>query len=170
MTVDLLLDEGFGLDVEAHWGAGFLPGRYVPGTPSWTWPELVAPHLTGINALLDLGTGEGGILADLPGLPPFTVAAEEWLPTVPAAAKTLAPKGIRLVVCGGGQDNTNPDGPRRVGLPFRDSSYDVVLPGTRPSNLPTYDACSNRAASSSLNRSAPTKRPRSGPCAGSKRR
>lgn len=46
---------------------------------------------------------------------------------MPAAAKTLAPKGIRLVVCGGGQDNTNPDGPRRVGLPFRDSSYDVVL-------------------------------------------
>lgn len=46
---------------------------------------------------------------------------------MPAAAKTLAPKVIHLVVCGGGQDNTNPAGPRRVGLPFRDSSYDVVL-------------------------------------------
>ncbi|MFC0623781.1 class I SAM-dependent methyltransferase [Kribbella deserti] len=127
MTLDELLDEGFGLDVEAQWGAGFLPGRYVPGEPSWAWTGLVTPWLDGAEALLDLGTGEGGVLAGLPNLPRLTVATEEWLATVPAAARTLLPKGIHLVVCGGGQENTEPDLPPRDGLPFRDASYDVVL-------------------------------------------
>lgn len=122
-----LLDEGFGLDVEAHWGAGFLTGRYLPGETSWTWAGVVDPRLSGVAALLDLGTGEGGILAGLPGLPALTVATEEWLATVPAATRTLQPSGIHLVVCGTAQDNTAPDRPRRTGLPFADSSYDVVL-------------------------------------------
>jgi SAM-dependent methyltransferase len=124
--LDALLDEGFGLDVEAYWGAGFLAGRYVPGETSWTWPGLVQRYAAG-TALLDLGTGEGGVLAGLPGLPPLTVATEEWLATVPAAARTLLPQGIRLVVCGTARENTAPGAPRRLGLPFRDSSYDVVL-------------------------------------------
>ncbi len=126
-TVDELLDEGFGLDVEAQWGAGFLPGRYVPGEVSWTWPGVVAPYLKGTTALLDLGTGEGMRLAGLPGLPRLTVATEEWMPTVPAAARTLIPRGIQLVVCGTAQENTRPDAPARTGLPFADASYDVVL-------------------------------------------
>ena len=122
-----LMDEGFALDVEAHWGAGFLPGRYVPGETSWTWPGVVDPHLRDAKALLDLGTGEGGQLASLPGLPALTVAAEEWLATVPAAAATLHPRGIHLVVCGGARANTHPEEPPRTGLPFADASYDVVL-------------------------------------------
>lgn len=125
--LDELLDEGFGLDVETHWGAGFLPGRYVPGETSWTWPGIVDRHLRGAKALLDLGTGEGGQLAGLPGLPALTVAAEEWLATVPAAAATLHPRGIQLVVCGTARANTNPEEPPRTGLPFADASYDVVL-------------------------------------------
>jgi SAM-dependent methyltransferase len=131
MSLEQLLDEGFGLDVEAHWGAGFLAGRYRPGKTSWTWAGLVDRQLGerrgGPEVLLDLGTGEGGVLAGLPGLPALTVATEEWEATVPAAARTLAPCGIHLVVCGGSQDNTSTDGPRRTGLPFKDSSYDVVL-------------------------------------------
>lgn len=125
--LDDLLDEGFGLDVEAYWGAGFLPGRYLPGETSWTWPGIVDPHLRNAKALLDLGTGDGGQLAGLPGLPALTVATEEWPATVPAAAATLLPRGIRLVVCGGGRENTHPERPPRPGLPFADSSYDVVL-------------------------------------------
>jgi SAM-dependent methyltransferase len=127
MELAELLDEGFGLDVEAHWGAGFLPGRYLPGETSWTWAGVVDPHLAGASALLDLGTGEGGVLAGLPGLPALTVAAEEWQATVPAAVRTLRPRGIHLVVCGTARANTVPDAPRRTGLPFADSSYDVVV-------------------------------------------
>ncbi len=61
-TVDALLDEGFALDVEAYWGAGFLPGRYIPGAVSWTWPGVVTPYLSASSALLDLGVraGRGG--------------------------------------------------------------------------------------------------------------
>lgn len=125
--LDDLLDEGFGLDVEARWGAGFLPRRYLPGEPSWTWPGVVDPHLRDAKALLDLGTGEGSQLASLPGLPALTVAVEEWLATVPAAAATLHPRGIHLVVCGGARENTHPERPPRAGLPFADASYGVVL-------------------------------------------
>jgi SAM-dependent methyltransferase len=125
--LDDLLDEGFGLDVEAYWGAGFLPGRYLPGETSWTWAGVVDPHLRDTAALLDLGTGEGGQLAGLPGLPALTVATEEWLATVPAATATLRPRGIHLVVCGTARENTHPEKPPRPGLPFADASYDVVL-------------------------------------------
>lgn len=126
--LDTLLDEGFGLDVEAYWGAGFLPGRYLAGSPTWEWPELVGRYVGGTTAaLLDLGTGEGGVLAGLPGLPALTVATEEWLATVPEAARTLVPRGINLVVCGGARENTSPDAPPRTGLPFADASFDVVL-------------------------------------------
>jgi SAM-dependent methyltransferase len=127
MRLEDLLDEGFGLDVESHWGAGFLPGRYIPGSPSWTWPGIVGPHLRGASALLDLGTGEGSVLAALPDLPPLTVATEEWMATVPAAVRTLRPRAISLVVAGGARENTKPAEPPRPGLPFADQSYDVVL-------------------------------------------
>ncbi|TDO36421.1 methyltransferase family protein [Kribbella sp. VKM Ac-2527] len=127
LSFEELLDEGFGVDVEAHWGAGFLTGRYRAGATSWTWAGLTDPALQGASAALDLGTGEGGKLAELPGLPPLTVATEEWMATVPAAVQTLVPRGIHLVVAGGARENTRPTEARRTGLPFRDSSYDVVL-------------------------------------------
>jgi SAM-dependent methyltransferase len=127
---DDLLAEGLGLDVEAYWGAGFLEGRYRVKAPPWTWRELARPHLACADSALDMGTGEGGRLVDLAPLPRFTVAYEEWWPTVPAAAARLLPTGVNLVVCRGSVDNTElagPPDPLRPGLPFADHSFDVVL-------------------------------------------
>ncbi len=109
---DDLLAEGLGLDVEAYWGAGFLEGRYRVKAPPWTWRELARPHLACAGSALDMGTGEGGRLVDLAPLPRFTVAYEEWWPTVPAAAARLLPTGVNLVVCRGSVDNTELAGPR----------------------------------------------------------
>ncbi|HYJ70226.1 MAG TPA: ubiquinone biosynthesis protein [Nocardioidaceae bacterium] len=124
-TFDELLAEGLAIDVEARWGAGFIDGRYVPGKPSWTWPQVARPYLANAESLLDMGTGEGGHLLTLGPLPPLTIAYEEWLPTVPAAVATLRPHGVHVVVCLGSDDNTSPRR-TRPRLPFADGTFDVI--------------------------------------------
>jgi len=123
---DALLAEGMAVDVEAYWGAGFLAGRHLPGEVSWRWPDLVQPCLNGASRLLDMGTGEGSALLSLAPLPGFTVAYEEWQPTVPAALATLRPHGVHLVVCLGADDNTASQR-NRPGLPFAAGAFDVVV-------------------------------------------
>jgi SAM-dependent methyltransferase len=122
---ETLLDEGMTIDVEAQWGAGFLPGRYLPGTPSWTWPQVARPYLAGARRHLDMGTGDGSELLTLLPLPPTTIAYEEWWPTVPAAVTTLRPHGVHVVVCLGSDDNTS-TARTRPRLPFADRSFDVI--------------------------------------------
>lgn len=122
---ETLLAEGLAVDVEARWGAGFLDGRYVPSEPSWTWPQIARPYLAEAGRLLDMGTGDGGQLLMLEPLPPFTVAYEEWWPTVPAAIETLRPYGVDLVVCLGSDDNIATRRTRPA-LPFADATFDVI--------------------------------------------
>jgi SAM-dependent methyltransferase len=122
---ETLLAEGLAVDVEEQWGAGFLPGRYLPGEPSWSWPQVARPYVDGAERLLDMGTGDGSWLLTLTPLPSTTIAYEEWWPTVPAATATLRPYGVGLVVCLGADDN--PASERiRPRLPFADRSFDVV--------------------------------------------
>ena len=123
---ELLLAEGIALDVEAYWGAGFLQRRYQPGATSWSWSELARGDIGKANRMLDMGTGDGGVLRSLAPLPAFTVAYEEWLATLPAASTKLRSLGVHLVVCQGSDDNLS--GVRtRPRLPFRDGTFDVVL-------------------------------------------
>lgn len=123
---DALLAEGLAVDVESRWGAGFLPGRYLPGEPPWSWTDVVRPWLDRAESALDMGTGDGAVLAGLRPLPPLTVAQEEWLPTVPAAVQALRPLGVQMVVAQGSAENTA-DQSGRPGLPIRDGAFDVVL-------------------------------------------
>jgi SAM-dependent methyltransferase len=122
---DALLAEGLAADVEAHWGAGFIDGRYLPGEPSWTWPELARPYLDSAERLLDMGTGDGGWLRTLEPWPASTIAYEEWWPTVSTAAATLRPYGAHLVVCLGSDDN-RVSARTRPRLPFATASFDVI--------------------------------------------
>lgn len=121
-----LLDEGLAVDVEAHWGAGFLDGRYLPDQPTWTWAELTRPYLDGAERLLDMGTGDGSELRALEPWPACTIAYEEWWPTVPTAAMALLPHGAHLVVCLGADDNTA-SARTRPDLPFATESFDVIV-------------------------------------------
>ncbi len=127
MEFDALVNEGLSVDVEALWGAGFLRDRYRPGRESWDWAAEVRPLLDGADRALDMGTGEGGVLASLAPLPPVTVAYEAWPPTIPAAVATLRTHGVHLVQTLGSADNTSLEGSPRPGLPFADGSFDVVL-------------------------------------------
>src|SRR5919202_3355801 len=58
------------------WDFSYLRGRMEEGQPSWNYAELVRARLTGLPAVLDLGTGGGEFLAQLAPLPPRTVATE----------------------------------------------------------------------------------------------
>jgi hypothetical protein len=125
---DRLMAEGLSLDVEAHWGAGFLSERFIAAKPSWSYEALARPILAEAESALDMGTGEGGVLASLAPLPNLTVAYEGWWPTVSAAHATLRPLGVHLVVALGSVDNVpEPDVSERPGLPFRSKAFDVVL-------------------------------------------
>lgn len=118
--------EGLALDVEAHWGAALLPGRYLAPEPSWSYAQLCRPLLREATAVLDMGTGDGAVLAGLAPLPAVTVAYEEWAPTLPAAAAALRPLGVHLVHAQGSADNTGPTEPRPR-LPFASASFDLAL-------------------------------------------
>jgi SAM-dependent methyltransferase len=124
-----LLAEGLRLDVEAYWGAGLLPERLSAESPSWSYTAMARSILSSAQAALDMGTGEGGVLASLAPLPGLTVAYEEWWPTVPAAQARLKPLGVHLVVALGSHDNVGrPDlRRRRPGLPFCSEAFDVIL-------------------------------------------
>ena len=89
-----LLAEGLRLDVEAYWGAGLLPGRLSAESPSWSYPAMARSILTNAQSALDMGTGEGGVLASLAPLPTLTVAYEGWWTTVSAAQERLEPLGV----------------------------------------------------------------------------
>jgi SAM-dependent methyltransferase len=125
---DRLMAEGLGLDVEAYWGAGFLSGRFRVEQPSWSYEALARRILAQAEAALDMGTGEGRVLASLAPLPKLSVAYEEWWPTVPAAAATLGPHGVHLVIALGSNDNVpKPSAQARPSLPFQPEAFDVVL-------------------------------------------
>ena len=125
---DQLMAEGLNLDVEAYWGAGFLPGRFCSEDPSWSYKAIARAVLAKAESALDMGTGEGGVLASLAPLPKLTVAYEEWWPTVPAAWSRLRPLGVHLVIALGSKDNVaGPDEDDRPGVPFRSDAFDVVL-------------------------------------------
>jgi hypothetical protein len=125
---DQLMAEGLNLDVEARWGAGFLPGRFRSDDPSWSYEQIARAILANAESALDMGTGEGGVLASLAPLPTLTVAYEEWWPTVPAAWSRLKPLGVHLVIALGSNDNVaRAAGDDRPGLPFRSEAFDVVL-------------------------------------------
>jgi hypothetical protein len=120
--------EGWNLDVETYWGAGFLPGRFRVDDPSWSYHAMARAILSEAQSALDMGTGEGGVLASLAPLPKLTVAYEEWWPTVPAARSQLSHLGVHLVIALGSNDNvTLPNTADRPGLPFRAGAFDVIL-------------------------------------------
>ena len=131
MEFDRLVAEGLSVDVEAYWGAGFLTGRYRADEPAWSYEATARAILAEAESALDMGTGEGGVLASLAPLPKLTVAYEGWWPTVHAAQATLRPLGVHLVVTRGSADNVPRPGQQghqvSPGLPFRAEAFDVVL-------------------------------------------
>ncbi|MET8093590.1 class I SAM-dependent methyltransferase [Micromonospora sp. NPDC005220] len=98
------------------WGFGWLSGRATEERPPWGYARLVADRMARADAALDVDTGGGEVLAEVPRPPKLLTATEAWPPNVEVARRTLRRVGASVVAVA-------PDRP----LPFRDASFDLVV-------------------------------------------
>ncbi len=72
--------------------------------------------MTGVERMLDIGTGGGEVLASLQPLPSNTYATETWAPNVEVARIALEPLGARVVEVASEEH-----------LPFESGYFDLVI-------------------------------------------
>ncbi|MBW4700751.1 MULTISPECIES: class I SAM-dependent methyltransferase [unclassified Micromonospora] len=97
------------------WGFDWLGGRATEERPPWGYARLSAARMAAAQSALDIDTGGGEVLAEVPQPPPLLVATEAWPPNVAVARRTLERLDGRVV-------QVDPD----AGLPFRDAAFDLV--------------------------------------------
>ncbi|WP_092380358.1 methyltransferase domain-containing protein [Micromonospora phaseoli] len=98
------------------WAFDWLGGRATEERPPWGYARLVAARMAAVDAALDIDTGGGEVLAEVPDPPRLLAATEAWPPNVPVARTNLRPLGASVVA-------VTPDAP----LPFRDASFELVV-------------------------------------------
>ncbi|GIE36461.1 hypothetical protein Ait01nite_095060 [Actinoplanes italicus] len=113
-TIDELLREASAADV-GGWGFGWLEGRATEERPPWGYARLLAGRLNRARSALDVDTGGGEILAEMPVLPARMAVTEGWAPNAERARRLLGPRGVEVVQARPGEP-----------LPFGDGSFDLV--------------------------------------------
>jgi SAM-dependent methyltransferase len=113
-SFDELVAEAAAVDVSG-WGFQWLEGRATEQRPPWGYAGLLAARLPQVAAALDIDTGGGEIIAEVPRLPPRMVVTEGWPPNVVRARRLLTPRGVQVVAVEPGRP-----------LPFPDGSFDLV--------------------------------------------
>jgi SAM-dependent methyltransferase len=113
--VDALIDEAAEAPVHG-WDFGWLEGRATEERPSWRYFDQVRDRVATVTSMLDLQTGTGNLLADLPALPALTVATEGYRPNIAVAGERLRRRSIHVV---GAADN-------RPGLPLAAARFELV--------------------------------------------
>ncbi|MFI9743519.1 class I SAM-dependent methyltransferase [Streptomyces sp. NPDC052494] len=114
-TFEELVDEAAAAPVEG-WDFSWLEGRAHEQRPSWGYQRVMGERMARAQAALDIQTGGGEVLADVPKLPPLVVATESWPPNVAKATGLLHPLGAVVVA-----DEDEPP------LPFADEAFDLVV-------------------------------------------
>jgi SAM-dependent methyltransferase len=97
------------------WDFDWLHGRATEERPPWGYARLLASRLPHVAAALDIDTGGGEIIAQMPRLPPRMVVTESWPANLARARARLRPRGVEVV----------PVEPGRP-LPFPDASFPLV--------------------------------------------
>ena len=115
MTFEDLLAEGASVPVEG-WGFSWFEGRATEERPPWGYARLLAERMATAHAALDIDTGGGEVLAQIPHPPLVLVAAESWVPNLAIAQRNLAPLGASVVAVGEDGD-----------LPFPAGTFDLVV-------------------------------------------
>jgi hypothetical protein len=113
-TFNELLLEASAIEVSG-WSFDWLNGRATEERPPWGYSGLIASRLPQVVSALDIDTGGGEIIAELPVLPSRMVVTERWPPNAERARNLLAPRGVEVV----GVDAGRP-------LPFPDASFEMV--------------------------------------------
>ncbi len=113
-SFDELVTEAEGADVSG-WGFAWLDGRATEERPPWGYARLLAARLARVSSALDLDTGGGEVLAQLPAFPSRMVVTEGWPPNVRHAEAALGSRGVEVVATSPGN-----------ALPFPDRSFELV--------------------------------------------
>jgi SAM-dependent methyltransferase len=108
-----LIEEAQAAPIEG-WDFSWLAGRATEERPSWRYSEIVAERITSASTTLDLQTGGGEMLANLPRIPPLLVATEGYGPNVVIAKRLLGARGAHIVTS---EDDR---------LPFAGEAFDLV--------------------------------------------
>ncbi|MDT5043890.1 MAG: hypothetical protein QOE51_4875 [Actinoplanes sp.] len=111
---DDLVGEAAAADVSG-WDFGWLDGRASEERPPWGYSRLLASRLADVVSALDIDTGGGEIIAEVPRLPPAMVVTEGWPPNVERARRLLSPRGVQVVPV----DQGSP-------LPLPDAAFELV--------------------------------------------
>src|SRR5438552_1644335 len=112
---DDLIEEAVAAPIRG-WDFTWLDGRATEERPPWRYSAQLAERARLSSAMLDLQSGDGRMLAELPERPPLLVASEGYAPNVALAAHRLIPAGGFVVV-------THDD---RSAIPFRRETFDLV--------------------------------------------
>jgi SAM-dependent methyltransferase len=114
-TFDELVAEGAAEPV-AGWDFSWFAGRATEERPAWGYSGLLAGAIDDADAVLDIQTGGGEVLAGAVRRPPPVLAAtESWPPNVELARERLRPLG-------GTVTEAADAGP----LPFGAAAFDLV--------------------------------------------
>ena len=114
-TFEELLAEGEAEPVEG-WDFSWFDGRATEERPSWGYSRLLAERMAGATAALDIQTGGGEVLAQIPHPPPTLAATESWPPNIEVARRNLGPLGASVAEVDDLAD-----------LPFPAESFDLVV-------------------------------------------
>lgn len=109
-----LVDEAAAADVSG-WSFDWLDGRATEQRPPWRYSRLLAARLPHSPSALDIDTGGGEVIAEMPQLASRMVVTEGWPPNVERARVLLQPRGVAVVAVEPGRS-----------LPFADASFSLV--------------------------------------------
>lgn len=114
-TFEELVAEGESVPVEG-WDFSWFEGRATEECPSWGYSGMVAARMAESAAALDIQTGGGEVLAQIPHPPAVLVATESWPPNVVLARGNLRLLGATVVEVHDDAD-----------LPFPVNSFDMIV-------------------------------------------
>src|SRR5208282_4809683 len=112
---DKLIDEAAAAPVEG-WGFDWLEGRASEERPPWGYAKRIGEKMRHAKAALDIQTGGGEVLAQIPQPPPELFATESWPPNVAIARGNLAAFAATVIEVADEEP-----------LPLPDARFDLVV-------------------------------------------
>lgn len=109
-----LVAEAAAADVSG-WSFDWLDGRATEERPPWGYSRIVASRLGTVASALDIDTGGGEFIAEMPHFPPRMAVTEGWPPNAARARELLSPRGVEVMY-------VEPGAP----LPFPEASFELV--------------------------------------------
>ncbi|GAA3102286.1 class I SAM-dependent methyltransferase [Pseudonocardia yunnanensis] len=115
LNFEQLIAEGNAAPV-VGWDFSWLEGRATEERPSWGYLRSMSERMARARAALDVQTGGGEVLAQVPHPPPLLAATESWPPNLGVARENLRP--LEAFVVQAADHGT---------LPFQAQTFDLVV-------------------------------------------